>query len=186
MSKTKLLVARELIQEKKYNEARSILMQIHDPTAQKWLVELDRISPNPPIEVQNKVAQNPIAGISSTTIMATLSIMLLVTLFIAIYGAFLRPIGIIEAAATNSDNWEYIVVELQYLPKVSPNGTLSAEAQAIIDKAFTEAKDDDYIIPIMLNALGADGWEMINLDVVSESSYGKRIYYFKRHPKMHN
>lgn len=45
MSKAKLVAAKELIQEKHYEEARTILKTIdNDPTAIRWLKELDRIS----------------------------------------------------------------------------------------------------------------------------------------------
>ncbi len=42
MSRAKLSAARELIEEKKYAEARALLMTIRDdPTAAKWLAKLD-------------------------------------------------------------------------------------------------------------------------------------------------
>ena len=48
MSKAKLLAAKELIQEKRYSEARSLLDTIpNDPTAQKWLTKLDQIATPP-------------------------------------------------------------------------------------------------------------------------------------------
>lgn len=46
MSNTKLQAARELIQEKRYAEARAILESMPgDVTAQKWLAQLERLSP---------------------------------------------------------------------------------------------------------------------------------------------
>lgn len=49
MSKAKLQAARELLQEKRYQEARSLLQTIpSDPTAQKWLAKLDQIAPTAP------------------------------------------------------------------------------------------------------------------------------------------
>jgi hypothetical protein len=45
MSKAKMIAARELINEKKYNEARAILEQVNHPTAEKWLTKLDEIAP---------------------------------------------------------------------------------------------------------------------------------------------
>jgi hypothetical protein len=50
MSKAKFLAAKELIQEKKYDEARAILRTINDPTAQKWLKKLDKLAPEVPQE----------------------------------------------------------------------------------------------------------------------------------------
>lgn len=45
MSKAKFAAARQLIQEKKYDQAREILKTINHPTAKEWLQKLDRISP---------------------------------------------------------------------------------------------------------------------------------------------
>jgi len=46
MSKAKLLAAKELINEKKYNEARLLLRGVDDPIAKKWLAKLDEIAPH--------------------------------------------------------------------------------------------------------------------------------------------
>ena len=47
MSKAKLAAARELIQEKNYGLARSLLRTINDdPTALVWLAKLDKIAPD--------------------------------------------------------------------------------------------------------------------------------------------
>jgi hypothetical protein len=45
MSEIKFAAAKELIQEKKYNEARTILKTINDPKAEHWLSRLDEIAP---------------------------------------------------------------------------------------------------------------------------------------------
>lgn len=45
MSKVKFQEARELIQQKRYDEARIILKQINHPKAQEWLDKLDEIAP---------------------------------------------------------------------------------------------------------------------------------------------
>lgn len=45
MSKAKFAAARELITEKKYDQARSILETIDHPTAKDWLKKLDEIAP---------------------------------------------------------------------------------------------------------------------------------------------
>lgn len=48
MSQIKLQAARELIQEQNYKLARSLLLTMDaDPTAQKWLEKLEKISPTP-------------------------------------------------------------------------------------------------------------------------------------------
>jgi hypothetical protein len=48
MSKAKFAAAKELIDEKKYDEARAILRTIDHPTAQTWLDKLDTIAPSEP------------------------------------------------------------------------------------------------------------------------------------------
>lgn len=45
MSKQKMLAAKELIQEKRYDEARMILKTVDHPTAKLWLEKLDKIAP---------------------------------------------------------------------------------------------------------------------------------------------
>lgn len=45
MSKAKFEAAKELIQERKFDEARAILQTIEHPTATKWLGKLDAIDP---------------------------------------------------------------------------------------------------------------------------------------------
>lgn len=45
MSKAKLVAAKELIQEKRYAEARALLKTVNSPTATRWLEQLDRIDP---------------------------------------------------------------------------------------------------------------------------------------------
>lgn len=45
MSNAKLVAAKELIQEKHYAEARTLLRTVNHPTALKWLAKLDEIAP---------------------------------------------------------------------------------------------------------------------------------------------
>jgi hypothetical protein len=45
MSKTKMLAAKELIDEKRYDEARTILRSVDHPKAVEWLEKLDKIDP---------------------------------------------------------------------------------------------------------------------------------------------
>ncbi len=45
MSKQKMLAARELIQEKRYAEARALLKTVDNPTASVWLKKLDEVEP---------------------------------------------------------------------------------------------------------------------------------------------
>ncbi|MEO8613162.1 MAG: hypothetical protein ABI690_35045 [Chloroflexota bacterium] len=45
MSQQKMLAAKKLLQEKRYDEARKILKTINHPTAKEWLAKLDKIAP---------------------------------------------------------------------------------------------------------------------------------------------
>lgn len=45
MSKTKMAAARELINEKHYDEARALLKTVEHPTAKEWLSKLNKIAP---------------------------------------------------------------------------------------------------------------------------------------------
>lgn len=47
MSQALFIQARELIKEKRYDEARAILREIDHPTAREWLAKLDQIAPVP-------------------------------------------------------------------------------------------------------------------------------------------
>lgn len=45
MSKMKMMAAKELISEKRYDEARTILRAVDHPTATEWLEKLDKLDP---------------------------------------------------------------------------------------------------------------------------------------------
>ena len=45
-AQTYLAVARKLIDEKRYDDARTILETVDHPTAKKWLDQLDKIAPD--------------------------------------------------------------------------------------------------------------------------------------------
>lgn len=47
MSQAKLAAAKELIQEKRYAEARVLLNTMNNPTATRWLEQLDNLDPPP-------------------------------------------------------------------------------------------------------------------------------------------
>jgi hypothetical protein len=66
MSKAKMEAARELIREKRYDEARAILRTVDHPTARQWLGKLEQIDPvgrpNPVPLAQPIVAAVPVAA----------------------------------------------------------------------------------------------------------------------------
>lgn len=182
MSKAKLVAARDLIKNKKYNEARSILGDVDDPTARKWLAELDRIAPARPVSRENSSAEGTIAGVSSTVILATISIMLFVTFFIAIYGAFLRPSTSVEAQA--NQQWEYLVLnaDLGFSTdyQVLTYGQSSQEAETALEAAFESAEGDWIVLPIYLNALGDEGWVLVDTVAIWDEYAGYVNYIFRR------
>lgn len=48
MAREQLLAAKDLIQKKRYSEARQLLLTIDSPTAKQWLNKLDEIAPDTP------------------------------------------------------------------------------------------------------------------------------------------
>lgn len=61
MSQVKLAAAKELIQEKRYTEARTVLLTMNNATAARWLEQLDRIAPQsvPPPTPHHNIAPPP-------------------------------------------------------------------------------------------------------------------------------
>lgn len=182
MSKTKLITARELIKEKKYNEARAILADVDDPTAKKWLREIDKIAPRKLYSLQRTPSQSLVAGVSSTVIIATISIMLFVTFFIAVYGAFLRPSAPVEAQS--NQQWEYLVLnaDLGFYTEyeVMTFGQLSQEAEVAIESARQVADGEWTVLSIYLNALGEEGWELVDTVAIWDEYVGAINYIFRR------
>lgn len=83
MSKAKLQAARELLQEKRYQEARSLLQTIpNDPTAQKWLVKLDEIVPVKPSPIRPIKAATPVEKHKSQNVKPLLALVVVVVLLI--------------------------------------------------------------------------------------------------------
>lgn len=62
MSKAKFAAVKELIDEKKFDEARTLLKTIDHPVAQEWIDKLDKIAPPPtyrPVEPQGFLSPPP-------------------------------------------------------------------------------------------------------------------------------
>lgn len=64
MSKAKMEAARELIREKRFDEARAILRTIDHPTARQWLGKIEQMAPadRPAAVVPPVVAAVPVAS----------------------------------------------------------------------------------------------------------------------------
>ena len=85
MSKAKFEAARELIAEKKYDEARRVLAAIDHPTAREWEAKLDRLDPPiapfpagaPPATAAPKVKRR---GCSTRTLVTIAVLLILVVL----------------------------------------------------------------------------------------------------------
>lgn len=86
MSREKLLQARSLIQEKRFDEARIILRSMpNDPTAQKWLAKLNEIAPEKP-RASRKPAHRLILG-------SVIAVALVVMALILLWGFMLSDNG---------------------------------------------------------------------------------------------
>lgn len=70
MSKAKFVAVKELIEEKHYDVARSLLETIDDPQATKWLKKLDTIVPNK----TNRIRRRTFFILWAITLFAVLSI----------------------------------------------------------------------------------------------------------------
>lgn len=177
MSKAKLIAARELIKNKKYNEARTMLTDIDDPTARKWLAELDRIAPARPISRNKSSGEKMIVGVSSTVVFATISIILFVTFLIAVYGAFLRPSK--SAEAQTDQQWDYVTACF-----TSGNDMGYAMDGELNDLLFSDLELNEYLgfgeIPFreFLGRFGNDGWEMVSF--VLGDQFCEYILMFKK------
>jgi hypothetical protein len=79
-TKEKMLQARQLIQEKKYQEAQKILKTVDHPTAKEWLVKLDKLV-KPEIEVPKKslgANRNLFIGIGALAIILVIGVLAVV------------------------------------------------------------------------------------------------------------
>ena len=88
MSKAKFEAARELIREKKYDEARAVLEKTDHPKAQEWIWKLDDIE-----EKEKRVDEKPVAivkekkGGCANTIGAIFLFAVLVVIALAVFGS---------------------------------------------------------------------------------------------------
>jgi hypothetical protein len=171
MSKSKLIIARDLIKAKRYDEARSMLLELDDPTAQKWLDELDRIAP--PTLIQS-LPEDKGAGRNFMVVIASIAIMLLITFVIAIYGAFFRPTGI--ANAQSGQQWAYVAAcyfegSYGFAFSQDVNETLFSDLEY---QEFTGALYLNYggfgriDLAEFLNRFGNAGWELVSIANYSE------------------
>lgn len=84
MSKAKFAAAKELIEQKRYDEARAILKTIDDPLAAKWLLRLNELSPALPVIDGRRISQGEqdVARMKSYTSAVVIVIALYCVLFI--------------------------------------------------------------------------------------------------------
>jgi hypothetical protein len=59
VSQALFIQARELIKDKRYDEARALLREIDHPTAREWLAKLDKLAPEPSPAVQAETETPP-------------------------------------------------------------------------------------------------------------------------------
>ena len=74
MSKAKMMAAKELIQEKRYDEARKMLKGVDHPTAREWMAKLDAMEPS-----KKGVSRSIVGlGIAAVVIISALLIVIVV------------------------------------------------------------------------------------------------------------
>jgi hypothetical protein len=81
--------ARALIKAGHYSEARAILNKLDHPTARKWLQQLDQITPALPDQEMRTLTNRILVVLGGVTVA--------LTLLVALYAAFLRPVGVAQA-----------------------------------------------------------------------------------------
>lgn len=86
--------ARDLITQKKYHEARSILLWMDHPTAKAWLAKLDQIAPDS--FSTGTVGSTGIPKVPATGTLLTVSFVGMLTF--AILGIFFQPLLILAGA----------------------------------------------------------------------------------------
>lgn len=176
MSNKELLQeAKQLIAAKRYADARTILLTLNDVTARKWLARLDEIAPE--IDYLESESQ-PVHRMSNAVILASLSVMLLITFLMAFYGAFLRPTGTVEAEVQDlTQAWEYLNFhygqadadrdgkrqEWGYTDDPLYDITLFGEPSEC-DEFDEDCAEKEFMGSFYyLNAIGAEGWELTSL-----------------------
>lgn len=81
-TKAKFDAAKQLIQEKKYDQARAILETIDHPPAAKWLAKLDTITPKPKPKPKRKWTLKKLALLAVLSVPSTCLIMLVLSALI--------------------------------------------------------------------------------------------------------
>jgi len=88
MSQQDLLRARQLIQSKRFDEARTLLLQIDHPTADQWLDKLDEVSP----PVKYKPIDTPRShGRFTPNIRFFIIILLCLLIFLVLQPSYISP-----------------------------------------------------------------------------------------------
>lgn len=115
MSEAKLVHARELIQQKRYDEARRLLKSIDHPTAVEWLAKLDVIDSSQPAEhtiVTPTTTAKANSGVPLLSILSTLIIVILTVLVITQQFRLNTLSSNVSALATMLDSHESDIVSL--------------------------------------------------------------------------
>lgn len=130
MSKAKMQAAKELIEAKKYQEARALLKTVDHPTAQLWLARLDAMSPP---AVTPKKRRWPL-------------VLLIILLIVGAAGIlYLKQLNDVTTERVNRALAEMeIRTSLQVYCERESENTKEA-CQALVDVVMSEAKHDiDY------------------------------------------
>ena len=136
MAREKLVRARELIEQQRYAEARTILLSIDHPVAQKWLDRLDEIAPEEvivteaPLVDEQRASRPPRTVVRKQRTVPTLLIALLSGVIGLVIGLL---IGL--NLGKSEDGIRVIDVTRQHI--IDVNSTTMAEQQTATQRALT-------------------------------------------------
>lgn len=143
MSKQKMLAAKELIKEKRYDEARAILKTVDHPIALEWLQKLDKIAPEKPTTPKRKTTKEKSGGSITSVIkwifrnrhrrLVQIAIVIVAIMGCALFSYIGQMFNIIPTAAELNATKTVQAVTQQ----VALAGT--ADAQSATDAAQTQA-----------------------------------------------
>jgi hypothetical protein len=208
MINEQLKTARELIQAKRFDEARELLMQIDHPTAKAWIEKMDAPGAETPISKAKNKAASSEAGSVQTILLSALVLMMALIMMLLIYDIFVKPdntidftpvVNAINQNAAVSD-WEYLTLSYTQFDvddddnrevifytdygdvyDVSLFGERACNMGVNITDDDIACLEDNFIgLTEVMNILGEQSWEFISLEENSDQySYSVDIM-FKR------
>ncbi len=144
MTKEKMNRARGLIQAKRYDEARAILVTVDHPVARQWLDRLDKIAPaqtGPARAAPDRAS----SGSNTERLLYTALIAIVAVLVVIIVGTLLSRTGNTGGGGDSDSILAVIQANVDatrredlagYMATIHPQSPVYAETQAIIEMGF--------------------------------------------------